>query len=124
MKKLMTILLACVAAVAVNASGTSGANTGNGSRSGVNHSDIVRANETDVYNLYFRGGEEAIVIVSGDGDTDLDLYVYDENGNLIDSDTDRSDDCIVSWTPKWSGYFKIKIKNLGDVYNRYVLVTN
>ena len=88
------------------------------------HDDYVKANTTDIYNITFRGGEYARVTVNGDGDTDLDLYVYDENGNLIDSDTDRTDYCICTFTPKWTGVFKIKIKNLGNVYNRYRLTTN
>jgi len=88
------------------------------------HYDSVNAGATDTYTMRFRGGEAALVIVSGDGDTDLDLYVYDENGHLIDSDTDGSDDCVCSFTPRWTGTFKIKIKNYGRVYNRYLLVTN
>lgn len=88
------------------------------------HEDAVNARSTDVYNIRFRGGETALVIVSGDGDTDLDLYVYDENGNFITSDTDSSDDCVVTFNPRWTGNFTIKIKNYGSVYNRYVLVTN
>ena len=84
----------------------------------------VGAGSTDVYNITFRGGELAMVIVIGDGDTDLDVYVYDNNGNLITSDTDYSDDCVCSWTPRWTGNFKIKIKNRGNVYNNYVLRTN
>lgn len=86
--------------------------------------DRVNAGDTDIYNVRFKGNEVAYVYVSGDGDTDLDLYVYDENGNLIDSDTDRTDECIVYFTPRWTGNFKIKIKNLGRVYNRYTLRTN
>ena len=88
------------------------------------HVDTVLAGRTDVYNITFRGGEQAIVMVSGDGDTDLDLYVYDENGNLIDSDTDNTDQCVCTFTPRWTGRFTIKIKNLGRVYNRYTLYTN
>ena len=84
----------------------------------------VGAGSTDVYNITFRGGELAMVIVIGDGDTDLDVYVYDNNGNLITSDTDYSDNCVCSWTPRWTGNFKIKIKNRGNVYNNYVLRTN
>jgi hypothetical protein len=30
----------------------------------------------------------------------------------------------VSFTPRWTGKFKIHIRNLGRVYNRYVLVNN
>ena len=88
------------------------------------HSDCVNAHATDQYNITFRGGQNAIVIVSGDGDTDLDLFVYDENGNLIDSDTDGTDDCICTFTPRWTGKFKIKIRNHGSVYNCYTLATN
>ena len=64
------------------------------------------------------------IAISGDGDTDLDLYVYDSNGNLIASDTDYSDDCYVSWVPKWTGRFVVKVVNRGPVYNRYVILTN
>lgn len=88
------------------------------------HYDRVEANTTDTYTIRFRGGEEACVIVCGDGDTDLDLYVYDENGNLVDSDTDATDACVAVWNPKWTGPFTIKIKNLGNVYNRYSLTVN
>lgn len=84
----------------------------------------VLANRTDVYNIRFVGGRFAEVAVIGDGDTDLDLYVYDENGNLIVSDVDYTDNCYVSWNPIWTGNFKIKIVNRGGVYNRYVLMTN
>lgn len=84
----------------------------------------VKAYSTDVITVQFRGGENAVVGVSGDGDTDLDLYVYDENGNLVASDTNGSDDCKVRFYPKRNGTFRIKVKNLGNVYNRYLLVTN
>lgn len=84
----------------------------------------VNAGGTDVYNVSFRGGELAIVTVIGDGDTDLDLYVYDNNGNLIDSDTDYSDNCVCTWTPRWTGNFRIKIVNRGRVYNSYLIRTN
>lgn len=87
-------------------------------------SSYVNAGATDVYNVNFRAGETAIVTVSGDGDTDLDLYIYDSNDNLIDSDTDYSDDCICVWTPRWTGRFTIKIRNRGSVYNSYVIHTN
>ncbi len=84
----------------------------------------VNAGGTDVYNISFRGGELAMVIVIGDGDTDLDLYVYDNNGNLVARDADYSDDCVATWTPRWTGNFKIKIVNRGSVYNNYILRTN
>ena len=48
-------------------------------------------------------------------------FVYDENGNLIDSDTDSTDVCVCSWTPRWTGYFSIKIRNYGNVRNYYTM---
>jgi len=84
----------------------------------------VNANSADVFRVTFRGGELALVSISGDGDTDLDLYVYDENDRLIAKDDDSSDKCLVSWVPKWTGSFKIRVVNRGRVYNEYELRTN
>lgn len=84
----------------------------------------VRANATDSYRVRFYGGALAMVLVSGDGDTDLDVYVYDENGNLVDSDTDYTDDCVCTWNPRWTGYFTIKVVNRGRVANCYSMAVN
>lgn len=86
--------------------------------------EVVRAHSTDRYTISFRAGQTAEVGVSGDGDTDLDLYVYDSNGNLIAKDDDYTDTCYVSWTPRWTGNFTIKVVNRGGVANRYVILTN
>jgi hypothetical protein len=53
-----------------------------------------------------------------------DLYVYDENGNQVAADDDLTDECFVSWVPRWTGVFTIRIVNRGSVYNRYRLTTN
>lgn len=88
------------------------------------HRDCVSANSTDEYRIQFRGGESAIVVVSGDGDTDLDLYVYDRNGNLVSSDTDFSDDCVAVWNPRYTQTYTIRIKNRGRVANVYRMAVN
>ena len=62
--------------------------------------------------------------VKGDGDTDLDLYIYDENGNLIARSVSYSDREYVSWRPSWTGTFKIKVVNRGNVYNHAVIGHN
>ena len=82
----------------------------------------VDGRSTDVFRLRFYGSESAAVVLDGDGDTDLDLYIYDENGNLIGSDTDGSDTCVVRFRPRWTGSFRIEVRNLGTVYNEYTIV--
>jgi hypothetical protein len=86
--------------------------------------DRVKARATNIYQLAFRNDGIAEIVISGDGDTDLDLYVYDSNGNLIAYDESYSDDCYVSWQPKWTGAFTIVVKNQGDVYNQFEIATN
>lgn len=81
----------------------------------------VYAHQSDHYTVTFIGGRVATVIVSGDGDTDLDLFVRDQFGNLVASDTGPGDDCVVTFIPRWTGRYTIEVRNLGDVYNRYVL---
>ena len=90
----------------------------------VQHYDHVNGYSTDIYTISFYGQSKAEVAVIGDGDTDLDLYVYDENGNFIASDADLTDRCYVSFYPRWTGPFRIKIVNRGGVYNNYCLLTN
>ena len=90
----------------------------------ISQEEVVKANTTDIYNIKFYASETAEVLVIGDGDTDLDLYVYDSNGNLICKDDDYTDDCYCRWTPKWTGTFRIEIKNRGSVYNKYLIATN
>lgn len=86
--------------------------------------DRVYGKDVNTYNVKFWANELAEVCVSGDGDTDLDLYVYDANGNLIGSDTDYSDDCVVRWVPAWTGTFIIRVVNRGALYNNFAIWTN
>ena len=88
------------------------------------HVDTVLGNQTDVFTVRFTGGEVAKVAVVGEGNTDLDLYIFDENDNLIVKDDDNTSRCYVEWTPRWTGAFKIKIKNRGSASSNYGLLTN
>lgn len=72
----------------------------------------------------FYAGQLAEVALVGDGTTDMDLYIYDQNGNLITSSTDYSDRCICQWYPRWTGTFRIVIRNRGSVYNDIAIATN
>lgn len=87
----------------------------------------VLAYSNDNWNMdgmWFSGGQLAEVGIVGDGDTDLDLYVYDENANLICRSESYSDTEYCSWEPSWTGPFLVIVRNLGPVWNEYMLLTN
>ena len=85
---------------------------------------VVAPYSTDRFQVTFRGYESARVAVRGDGSSDLDLYVYDENGNQVAKDDDYTDNCLASWTPRWTGAFTIVVVNRGGDYNQYAICTN
>jgi len=69
----------------------------------------------DIWSLgNFRGRSPARVILRGNGRTDLDCYIYDEHNNLIDSDTDRTDLCVLGWTPSWTGPFRLRVRDYSN----------
>ena len=72
----------------------------------------------------FRGGEIAIVTVMGNGGANLELEVYDDLGFLVAADRAPGRGYRVSWTPRFTGTFTIKVKNNGFVNNYYTLTTN
>lgn len=84
----------------------------------------VGARSMTSYNVTFRGGERAAVWANGPGRTDLDMYVYDQNGNQICRHIDYSDRMSCFWTPRWTGTFRVEIRNLGNVGVSYNMVTN
>lgn len=84
--------------------------------------ETVLARSTDCYNICFRANEEAIVIARGDGD--IDILVYDENNNLITQDTKTDHVPVVRWTPKWTGMFRIEVRNCESFDVDYRIGTN
>src|SRR5215467_5628823 len=118
MKKITFGKIVLIASLALSSAATSLAGPVGGPR--FNRTNVL-AYDTDRYTMSFVAGETARVTVVGDHDTDLDLYVYDENGNEIVSDTDDTDVCEVTWTPRWTGVFIIKVVNRGSVYNNYTI---
>ena len=84
--------------------------------------DSVAARGTDSWTFTLCAGVTHEIIVRGDGDTDLDFYLYDGNGNLIDSDEDGTDYCVLRVSPRWSGKFTLVVRNHGRVCNNYRLL--
>jgi hypothetical protein len=80
----------------------------------------VLAFETDTWRIRTAAGDTRVV-VDGDGDTDLDCWVYDRFGNLLGSDVDGTDLCVVRFRNPSNAELAIRIRNLGNVYNDYEL---
>jgi len=85
---------------------------------------IVDKKDQNVYEMRFIASQLAEILVMGDGDTDLDLYIFDSNNNLVESDTDYTDFCYVSWVPAWTGPYTVVIVNRGGVHNKFTMITN
>lgn len=112
-------LLLGLAGLALSFDSFAGSTTGRNS-----HIDIVKAKSTDIFVVRFVGEEFASVSVDGDGSTDLDCEVLDEGNHSVASDFDGTDNCRMSWTPFWTGKFKIRIINRGFESNLYNIRTN
>jgi hypothetical protein len=70
---------------------------------------LGRRGETDI-TLNVRSGVSYTLIGVCDADCrDIDLKLYDDNGNLISSDTDRDDKPVIQFTPRWNARFTIRV---------------
>jgi hypothetical protein len=79
---------------------------------------------TDLYSLSFRANEPVMVAITGEGVSDLNLSIEDEAGNRICSSDGPGDDELCRWTPRWTGNFRIRVRNLGAAANEYRLWSN
>jgi hypothetical protein len=83
--------------------------------------DVISGFGVDQWTLNLPAGEYTHIVVDGDGDSDLDAYLLDESGNLVDSDEDFTDYCILGVVPAWTGTFTLRIVNRGPIANIYEL---
>jgi hypothetical protein len=65
--------------------------------------------DTDYYVVSLKKEQTYHLFGIGSENVDLDMWLYDENGNLIDSDTDSDNIPMVQVTPRWAGKFFIKV---------------
>lgn len=70
--------------------------------------DLGRGGVEDITLNVKSGVSYAIIGVCDSDCRDIDLKLYDDNGNLIISDTDRDDTPIVRFTPRWNARFTIR----------------
>lgn len=77
---------------------------------------------TTWYYWYFDANRLADIYVYPFNGADLDLYIEDENGNMIVYDSRNCLDAWCQFTPKWTGVFKVTIKN-NSPWNTYFSIT-
>jgi hypothetical protein len=83
--------------------------------------DRVEAYSSTYYTLPCWGGQITGISIDGDNDTDLDLYVYDNRGNLLARGDSYSDFEEVFVTLSRNQTLTIEVRNLGNVYNEFVI---
>lgn len=67
--------------------------------------------QSDFYTFNLDRATDYEIFAVCDGDCgDIDLWLYDESGNLIDSDQKKDDLPVVVVTPSWTGKFRLKVK--------------
>lgn len=71
----------------------------------------LRANSTNHLRLNLRSGKSyAVVGVCDEDCSDIDLKIYDDNQNLIDTDSGTDDYPMVQVSPTWSGEFSVEVR--------------
>ena len=71
----------------------------------------LRIPTTCSFSIRLRTGREYALVGACDNDcSDVDFWLYDDNDNLVDSDTSTDDIPIVRVTPRWSGSFEIRVR--------------
>jgi S1-C subfamily serine protease len=85
----------------------------------------IAAKGEDSYEFTYQANAgKARVGLRGDGDTVLNLTVEDPTGAVVGSAKCQEELADVVWNPAATGSYKVRVKNNGGVYNKYVLTTD
>lgn len=86
--------------------------------------DRVEARCSNTYTLRVYEGQIVTIEIDGDDDTDLDLFVYSSAGQEIGRSDTYSDSESVSIRAGYNDVLVIEVRNLGIVYNEFVIGTS
>lgn len=84
---------------------------------------LAPGQRVDWTGITFRAGELAEISVTGSNYSgDIDIYIFDQNGNLITSDTRTVNGGWAGWYPYYTSEFVIRLVNRGGstCYSAYV----
>jgi len=82
---------------------------------------VIAPGELDVFAVRCNSDETTVFAVVGDGDGDVDCVLLDGNGNEVGRDNDYTDTCRIMVTPRWTGLFRLEIRNNGRFASAYFL---
>lgn len=74
--------------------------------------------------ILMRGRELTRIRIAGDGDGDIDCIVISPRGNVVASDNDSTDSCLLMVTPEQTEEYKIVIKNNGETTTLVALLAD
>ena len=74
-----------------------------------NHGILGHGQSTIIRTTLHEGNSYVLAAGGSEDAYDVDILIYDENGNLLDRDTDSSNLAVAEITPRWTGTFYIKI---------------
>jgi hypothetical protein len=73
-------------------------------------SGTISGGAQEYFDVELTAGKPHRIYVRPDNEqADFDLAIFDENGNLVDFDTDASADAFCVVTPNWTGPFTIAV---------------
>ncbi|MCI0639603.1 MAG: hypothetical protein L0Y72_02540 [Gemmataceae bacterium] len=78
----------------------------------------INEGQTKAFELKFEKGKPAYIFVESEMDSDVDLFVKDKDGNEVVKDDSGNPSAAGTWTPQYSGVFRIEVVNLGEGANR------
>ena len=75
---------------------------------------VIRPSQIKYLNITLRGGELTRVRVAGDGSGDIDCIVVSPRGNVVASDKDSLDNCLLMIEPVSTEEYRVIVQNNGE----------
>jgi hypothetical protein len=75
-------------------------------------SGILAPGEAEYFDIVLQGQRlYSIYVYPSEPGVDFDLYIYDENGNLVEQDTETDSDALCIIAPRWTGPFRLEVQS-------------
>lgn len=75
---------------------------------------VIKPGQTKYLDMLLRGRELTRIRVAGDGDGDIDCVVVSPRGNVVSSDRDGQDNCLLMVEPEETEEYRVIVRNNGE----------